>query len=130
MVATTWENRPAGFFSVPLNIRCSRKCASPDLPGVSSAEPTLYQSMCVTTGARWSGMTTTSRPFARVKWVICGPFALAATLDNVPAARASAASMVRGLSKRMPRELRHSRISTGELAKAKAGSAAIERKVT
>ena len=29
--------------AVPLNIRCSRKCASPDLPGVSSAEPTLYQ---------------------------------------------------------------------------------------
>ena len=34
MAATTLENRPAGFFSVPLNIRCSRKCARPDLPGV------------------------------------------------------------------------------------------------
>src|SRR5215469_7507108 len=73
MVATTWEKRPAGFLAVPLNIRCSRKWASPDLPGVSSAEPTLYQSMWVTTGVRWSGMTTTSRPFESVKLVIWGP---------------------------------------------------------
>jgi YD repeat-containing protein len=29
--------------------------------------------MWVTTGVRWSGMTTTSRPFSSVKWLICGP---------------------------------------------------------
>ena len=55
------------MLAVPLNIRCSRKCASPDLPGVSSAEPTLYQIMCVTTGVRWSGITTTCSPLLRVK---------------------------------------------------------------
>src|SRR5229473_2879905 len=60
-------NCPAGILAVPLNIRCSRKCASPDLPGVSSADPTRYQIMWVTTGVRWSGMTTTSRPLSRVK---------------------------------------------------------------
>jgi hypothetical protein len=37
---------------VPLNIRCSKKCATPDWPTGSSAAPTRYQSMCVTTGAR------------------------------------------------------------------------------
>ena len=37
MVATVCENRPCGFFFVPLNSRCSRKWARPDLPGVSSA---------------------------------------------------------------------------------------------
>src|SRR5665213_1559788 len=67
MAATTCEKWPVGFFAVPLNIKCSRKCASPDLPGVSSAAPTLYQIMWVTTGARWSGMTTSSSPFAKVK---------------------------------------------------------------
>ncbi len=40
----------------------------PDLPGGSSAAPTLYQSMWVTTGVRRSGITTTSRPLASVKW--------------------------------------------------------------
>ena len=43
--------RPCGWSS-PLNIRCSKKCAMPDLPGGSSALPTLYQTMWVTIGAR------------------------------------------------------------------------------
>ena len=77
LAADAWRplarNVPVGFFAVPLNIRCSRKCASPDLPGVSSAAPTLYQIMWVTTGARWSGMTTSSSPLARVKSAILGP---------------------------------------------------------
>ena len=75
---TTWLKRPAGFFSVPLNIRCSRKCAMPDLPGGSSAAPTLYQIMWVTTGVRRSGMTTTSRPLASVKCATSGPVAACA----------------------------------------------------
>ena len=61
------ENSPAGWSRVPLNIRCSRKWAMPDLPGGSSAEPALYQTMWVTVGVRWSGMTTTCRPLSRVK---------------------------------------------------------------
>src|SRR4026209_2392308 len=67
MRATTCENFPAGFFAVPLNIRCSRKCASPDLPGVSSAEPTLYQIIWVTTGGRGSGIPRPCRPLSSVK---------------------------------------------------------------
>ncbi len=38
----------------------------PDCPAVSSADPTLYQIMCVTTGARWSGITATCMPFERL----------------------------------------------------------------
>ncbi len=70
---TILENSPLGILSVDLNIRCSRKCAIPETPGGSSAPPTRYQTMCVTTGARWSGTTTTSRPFGRVNWVARGP---------------------------------------------------------
>ena len=42
----------------------------PDCPGGSSAEPTLYQTMWVTTGARWSSITTPMSPFGSVKLVI------------------------------------------------------------
>src|ERR1700738_706812 len=66
MAASCLVKRPAGFFAVPLNIRCSRKCAMPDFPAVSSAAPTRYHSMWVTTGVRWSGMTTTARPLSNV----------------------------------------------------------------
>src|SRR5512143_425209 len=85
MRATTCENFPAGFLAVPLNMRCSRKCAKPDLPGVSSAAPTLYQIICVTTGARWSGMTTSSKPLARVKSATSGPACSAASEEEVSA---------------------------------------------
>src|SRR3989304_9430603 len=67
-----FENSPIGILSVDLNIRCSRKWAMPETPLGSSAAPTLYQTMCVTTGARWSGMTTTSSPFASVNWMARG----------------------------------------------------------
>src|SRR5258707_15809750 len=67
MRSKVWENSPTGCLLVPLNIRCSRKCARPDLPGVSSAEPTLYQIIWVTTGVRRSGITKTCRPLPRVK---------------------------------------------------------------
>src|SRR5215468_9424992 len=118
MVATTWEKRPDGFLAVPLNIRCSRKCASPDLPGVSSAEPTLYQIMWVTTGARWSGMTTTWRPFGRVKSVILGaPAATGAMAPAAVAAKASAASVVRVLCKALVLPNDDARIVAGELAR-------------
>ncbi len=72
---------------MPLNIKCSRKCASPDLPGVSSAAPTLYQIIWVTTGARWSGMTTSSKPFGKVKSATGAPIVSA---DAVPATKAAA----------------------------------------
>jgi hypothetical protein len=48
-------------------IRCSRKWAIPEAPRGSSAEPTRYQTIWVTTGARRSVMTTTCMPLRRVK---------------------------------------------------------------
>ena len=42
---TNSENSPLGWRFVPLNIRCSRKWAMPDLPGGSSAAPLRYQTM-------------------------------------------------------------------------------------
>src|SRR4029453_4409627 len=118
MVATTWEKRPDGFLAVSLNIRCSRECARPDLPGVSSAEPTLYQTMWVTTGARWSGMTTTWRPFGKVKSGILG--GRAGTGVRAPAAfatRASAASVIRVLRKALVLPNDDARIVAGGFAK-------------
>src|SRR5215218_9323945 len=93
MVATTCENSPCGFLAVPLNIKCSRKCASPDLPAVSSAAPTRYQTMWVTTGVRWSGMTTTSRPLSSLKCETSGPLAplVAGKLASATAITATAA---------------------------------------
>src|SRR5664279_6480684 len=96
MVETTWLKRPDGFFAVPLNIRCSRKCASPDLPGVSSAAPTLYQIMWVTTGARRSGMTTSCSPFASVKSATGAPVGSANAVPVTSAVTMSAAAPMRG----------------------------------
>ena len=52
IAATLWRNSPAGGSWVPLNIRCSRKCAMSDWPRGLSAEPTWYQTRWDTTGAR------------------------------------------------------------------------------
>src|SRR5262245_66331384 len=72
-------------------MRCSRKWAIPEVPGGSSAEPTLYQLMWVTTGVRRSGMTTTSSPLARVKWEALGVGSAAAgSADQNAAASATA----------------------------------------
>ena len=45
----------------------------PDWPTGSSAEPLRYQTMCVTTGTRRSGTTTTSSPLSRLKDDTSGP---------------------------------------------------------
>ena len=37
------------------------------MPTGLSAVPTLYQTQCETTGARWFSITTTCIPFSRVK---------------------------------------------------------------
>ena len=68
--ATILEKSPGAMSLVPLNIRCSRKCAMPEIPGCSSAEPTLYQTIWVTTGARWFSTSTTCIPLSRV--TVCG----------------------------------------------------------
>src|SRR6185312_16867093 len=66
-------------FSLPLNIRCSNKCAKPVLPGFSFLEPTWYQVFTATIGALWSSCTSTVSPFFRTNFVylmsgigICG----------------------------------------------------------
>src|ERR1041385_6988048 len=129
MRETTCENFPVGFFAVPLNIRCSRKCARPDLPGVSSAAPTLYQIMCVTTGARWSGITTSSNPLPNMKSEICGPLVADCALLAIASNAARAAAVVKrygtdrpfrrllGLELRpsLHEDVERSRISTHEI---------------
>src|SRR6185437_11861904 len=49
----------------PSNIRCSKRCAKPCLPGGSCREPTLYQRFTATIGAEWSGAPTTRSPLPR-----------------------------------------------------------------
>src|SRR6266566_4916080 len=130
MVVTTCENRPDGFLAVPLNIRCSRKCASPDLPAVSSAEPTRYQIMWVTTGARWSGMTTTSRPFGRVKWEIWGALAAAGAMGPAAfATRTNAARAVRNWSKTVVPQTTRSPHRRGRTRQAPAAGDGVELKL-
>ena len=67
----------------------------PDLPGNSSAEPTLYQSMWVTTGVRRSGTTTTSRPFASVKCATAGAADAGRASGTASAAQAARTAKVR-----------------------------------
>src|SRR5919109_4841368 len=72
----------------------------PDLPGGSSALPILYQTICVTTGARWSGMTTTSMPLSSMKSLTSlslGLSAAEATLESASAKVNSAAATHRCL---------------------------------
>src|SRR5450755_4139148 len=101
MRSTVWENSPAGCLLVPLNIRCSRKCASPDLPGVSSAEPTLYQTICVTTGVRWSWITRTCRPFGRVK--LAGGSEVTVVWANAPDADSTSVAQTEATRPKAPR---------------------------
>ncbi|MEJ1970477.1 MAG: hypothetical protein WDN03_17895 [Rhizomicrobium sp.] len=46
------EKLSPGATLVPRNIMCSKKWARPEWLGGSSIAPTLYQIICVTTGAR------------------------------------------------------------------------------
>src|SRR5207342_3777051 len=54
------------WFSEPLNIRCSNRCAKPVRPVGSSFEPTWYQMATDTTGALRSVCTITRRPLDKV----------------------------------------------------------------
>src|SRR5215210_6292815 len=65
----------------------------PDLPAGSSAAPTRYHSMCVTTGVRRSGMTTTTKPLARVNCVTDGAAMLSCGVVASAAQMASAEIM-------------------------------------
>src|ERR1700690_476972 len=49
----------------PWNITCSKRWAKPVLPGTSFFEPTAYQMLTATTGARWSSAMTRRRPLGR-----------------------------------------------------------------
>src|SRR4051794_4463479 len=50
-------------FSLPLNMRCSNKCANPVLPGFSFFDPTWNHVFTATIGALWSSCTSTVSPF-------------------------------------------------------------------
>ena len=51
----------------PWNMTCSKRWAKPVLPWTSCLEPTSYQRLTATTGARWSSATMTRRPLSR-RW--------------------------------------------------------------
>src|SRR5687767_9302419 len=53
----------------PWNMKCSNRCAKPVRPAVSWRDPTTYQRLTATTGARWSGATITRRPLGSVRWL-------------------------------------------------------------
>src|SRR3990172_1507363 len=65
-------NRPLPCVGVPLNIMCSRKCASPVAPGISLREPTLYQVWTVAIGLRWSSRTRMRSPLSSTVSVTAG----------------------------------------------------------
>ena len=50
--STSRANSRGPCFAVPLNIMCSRKCASPVAPRDSFREPTRYQTWKLTSGLR------------------------------------------------------------------------------
>src|SRR5882672_2503793 len=58
------EYSPGCRVEVPLNIMCSRTCATPVAPFTSSMLPTRYQAMTTATGARRSVLTMMRRPLA------------------------------------------------------------------
>src|SRR5664279_2237961 len=49
----------------PWNMTCSNRWANPVLPGTSFLEPTAYQILTATTGARWSSAMIRRRPLGR-----------------------------------------------------------------
>src|SRR3546814_15143909 len=55
-----------GWFSEPLNIRCSNRCAKPLRPAGSFLLHTPYQMLTATIGALWSSCTITVRRLGRV----------------------------------------------------------------
>ena len=60
----------SSFFSdaEPWNIMCSNRCANPVRPLGSTRKPMLYMTSTSTTGAVWSGLTTTFSPLGSVKY--------------------------------------------------------------
>src|SRR5207237_3069323 len=54
---------------LPLNIKCSNRCAKPVFPGFSFFDPTWYQVFTATMGALWSSCTSTVSPFLRTNLV-------------------------------------------------------------
>src|SRR5690606_9592375 len=94
-----------GWFSEPLNIRCSNRCAKPLRPAGSFLLPTPYQMLTATVGALRSSCTITFSPLGRVNsWY--GMLTTGAGLSSCAAgrkkaatsdvARASASAPVRG----------------------------------
>src|SRR3954469_7518773 len=75
----------------------------PDLPSGSSAEPALYQTICVTTGARWLEITTTCMPLGSTVLSGLNIAARAAELpsDVAPAKSASKSDRARKIGARI-----------------------------
>src|SRR5262249_21828731 len=64
----TARNFSGGVLGVPRNIRCSKKCANPDLPGSNSfLEPVCTGMSMLTRFGKPVGTTITLRPFGSVR---------------------------------------------------------------
>ena len=74
----------------------------PDLPGGSSAAPTMYHTMWLTTGTRWLDTTTTRMPLSRVK--VSGLKTPAGPASPAVAVRSWPAHAVPSLHAAMPRQ--------------------------
>src|SRR6185312_6819704 len=109
-LAMVWENRSPGTFLVPRNIICSKKWARPEMPCGSSTPPTLNHSIWVTTGARWSGSTSTCMPLARAKEKACAPLAACSGAAAAPPARQNTVETARAM--RASRPLREKKRSS------------------
>src|SRR5687767_12560105 len=83
---------------LPWNMKCSNRCAKPVRPGVSWREPTTYQMLIATTGARWSGATITRSPLGNWRWLkwIVGRSSWGWTLVDVSGTRPIVAHPARG----------------------------------
>jgi hypothetical protein len=55
-----------GARRVPMNIRCSNKCAKPVRPARSMREPTPYDTFIAICGTEWSSLKMTTIPFDSV----------------------------------------------------------------
>ena len=75
-----------------MNIRCSKRCANPVRPVRSRAEPTLYQTLTVTTGTLWSSCMITLSPLGSLNCMYGSSSGLGAAAAEGVCAEAGAAA--------------------------------------
>src|SRR4051812_53476 len=104
------SNCPLGTRSVPMNIRCSKRCANPLRPAGSSLPPTRYHVFTVATGSVWSSCRITVIPLSSVYFSYLTSWPLAAGTRPERTAAQSTPSVIRmgeGSEHRSPRQTLH-----------------------